>query len=475
MPISVTDYYKLDKTKFDKFNALDVILDRDSLFFIDPLLARHCTVKEFANADVDITKYFSNIIVLLNYFINNKNQVFFNTADEKLTFKEIKGTCLGYTQYGTDGNAIGPEIREKILTTLVDLIKAGETDPVVFELIGIFQKGVGCDRISDLLTYILEDNIFQYSHNIFSNFEKIKKNSFKNNKYLLPINQFNNSPVLLLPKTILRPLPIAFDFEDIDRVCQENTSVRSIINKYLGNILTNYRKKLNKKELYSLFMSNIPFRESLIKGYKKASTDIYNFNLDPKGEIIWYEAAKEYIYKKPLYLSSAINVEKSAKEICNHFKHLIEDNGLWKLLYDQKTNPKHEEAAQLLFFGISSKICEINDIDLSREINNGRGPVDFKLSIGQKNKLLIETKLSSNKNLITGFTTQLKIYMKQENSDKAIYLIIRVESADKNNDKRVDEFIDIYNKLSEDIKKRIQYIIIDGTPKLSATKEKFLL
>ena len=42
----------------------------------------------------------------------------------------------------------------------------GETDPVLFELLGVFQEGIGCDRVSDLITFILRENILQYTQRV---------------------------------------------------------------------------------------------------------------------------------------------------------------------------------------------------------------------------------------------------------------------------------------------------------------------
>jgi len=474
MPISLTDYYKIDKKLFDKFGALDVILDKDSLFFIDPLLVRNNTIKDFSNAKEKINSYFSNIITIVKNYNLNKNEFFLRKADKLLTFKEISGSCLGYSKATTKGNAIGKNIRKQILDTLIDLINAGETDSIIFDLIGLFQEGVGCDRISDLLTYILKDNILEYSHNIFSNFPEINKVPIDN--FLLPINKFNNKPILLIPKQILRPLPIALDFYDIDTVCQENDRVRSTINNIVSNTLKN-RKRMTKEEIKEFFLNSKEFRDILINSYKKASNKTYDFSSDPFGEIIWYNATKEYINKFPLDLSNFIlnsqyiNVKSIAKEVCNHFKSLVEENGLWKLLYNDNLKPKREEAAQLIFFGIASSICEKNNIDLSREVNNGRGPVDFKLSQGQKEKILIETKLSTNKTLIHGFKKQLPTYMKQEKTKKAIFLIVKVSSKQKDI-RRVNKLFEEYNKQPIEIKKQIEIITIDATPKESATKIK---
>lgn len=476
MPISLTDYYKIDKKLFDKFGALDILLDKDSLFFIDPLLVRYNTIKEFSNAEDKINSHFSKIITIIKHYIENKNRIFFEEADKLLTFKEITGSCLGYSKQTTKGNAIGKNIREKILYTLIDLVAAGETDPIIFDLVGLFQGGVGCDRISDLITFILEDNILEYSHNVFSNFPQIKKEHIKGGKYLLPINKFNNKPILLIPKQILRPLPIALDFYDIDMVCQENDNVRKDINNIVSNTLKS-RKRMTKEEIRYFFLNNKAFRKILINSYKASSNKTYDFSSDPLGEIIWYNKTKEYINKFPLDLSNFIannqytNIESIAKEICKHFRSLIEKNGLWKLLYNDDLKPKREESAQLVFFGVASNICEQNNIDLSREVNNGRGPVDFKLSKGQKEKFLIETKLSTNKNLIHGLKKQLTTYMEQEKAQKSIFLVLEVSSEQKDIN-RVNKLIEEYNKQGNDIKKQIELIIIDATPKASATRIK---
>ena len=67
--------------------------------------------------------------------------------------------------------------------------------------------------------------------------------------------------------------------------------------------------------------------------------------------------------------------------------------------------------------------------------------------------------------MMHGIEKQLPIYMKQENTENAIYLII-----DNGHKKMVDKFIKFHNKLSQKEKDKIPYIIIDGTFKLSASK-----
>jgi len=197
---------------------------------------------------------------------------------------------------------------------------------------------------------------------------------------------------------------------------------------------------------------------------------VYDFSEDPAGEYVWLSAAREYTEKYPLSLSqvpleTSDDVLTIAKTICNQFKTLVEDNGLSKLLYNSNGTPKHESAAQLLFYGIADSYCDANNIDLTKEGNNGRGSVDFKLSRGATDKVIVETKLTSNPQLRHGIEIQLPIYMKQEKTKQAIYLII-----DNGHPKALEHFIAFYNELDKEIKRKISYFIIDATMRPSASK-----
>jgi DNA-binding sugar fermentation-stimulating protein len=62
------------------------------------------------------------------------------------------------------------------------------------------------------------------------------------------------------------------------------------------------------------------------------------------------------------------------------------------LLWNENETPKSEEAAQLLFHGIVKHYCTANNVEVSPEVNIGRGPVDFKISSGHKFRTLVEVK-----------------------------------------------------------------------------------
>jgi hypothetical protein len=58
--------------------------------------------------------------------------------------------------------------------------------------------------------------------------------------------------------------------------------------------------------------------------------------------------------------------------------------------------------------------------DVTREANDGRGPVDFKVSRGSKDKTLVEFKLAKNSQLQKNLQHQAEIYQKASDAHRAI-------------------------------------------------------
>ena len=102
----------------------------------------------------------------------------------------------------------------------------------------------------------------------------------------------------------------------------------------------------------------------------------------------------------------------------------MEKNGLWYLLWHDG-KPRHEKAAQRLFFAVADAYCKANGLDISPEIDSGAGPVDFKFSSGYEARVLVEIKLSTGK-VVHGYTTQLEAYKDAEGTTRAIYLVVDV-------------------------------------------------
>jgi hypothetical protein len=62
--------------------------------------------------------------------------------------------------------------------------------------------------------------------------------------------------------------------------------------------------------------------------------------------------------------------------------------------------------------------------DVSSEVNDGRGPVDFKISRGSLDKSLVEFKLASNTNLARNLEKQVEIHKAASDASHALKVIL---------------------------------------------------
>ncbi len=470
MPISVTEQFKIDRKKFADTGAFDSLLDQDTHLFIDPFLLEGAKHSAFVDARKNLLGHFRKIIKLL-HASKTKNDILWRIAFQKLRFKEIAGFGLGYSKGGTSGSGIGPKFTSHLVQSASEIVKAGILDPELFELIGIFEEGIGCDRISDMTVAILLPQFLSYTDSVFTRCgQKFAGYNFRGTTYNIPANPFRKkTPVLLVPKNFLRDLPIAHEWGDIGYVCEVNATLRNKLNDVLGADWRDKTKGLSKVQIRNFFVENPELLKEILKSYKKSEPKKYDWKNDPSGEVVWREAALECVAEFPLTLTTAASPQDVAKTICDHFKELIEVNGLWRLLYrDEKcTKRKHERASQLLFQGIASSYCTANDLDISPESNGGSGPVDFKFSRGAKGKTLVEAKLSTNSKMLAGFEKQVAIYQRAEGADFVIYLVLIVNKSDTLI-KRLKERV---RELDRQGKVRPAVVFVDALPKKSASKQ----
>src|SRR3546814_5862768 len=63
-------------------------------------------------------------------------------------------------------------------------------------------------------------------------------------------------------------------------------------------------------------------------------------------------------------------------------------------------------------------------LDVNREVNNGRGPVDYKVSMGNADKTLVEFKLARNTKLKANLKSQVQIYEVANDTKSSITVIL---------------------------------------------------
>jgi hypothetical protein len=385
-------------------------------------------------------------------------------------FHEVKGVSMGYGTRGSNGNAIGKRLALVLVKSAQELIEMGFQEPEIFELIGLFESGFGADRLSDMTIRIILDDLLNYSARITKqlNIKNVCKYNMGGKNYLIATGPDLRHPVIFLPQKFLRDLPVAFDRDQIGYVISTNQELRQRLNKMVGRV---FKQKITKKDFKNAVFSSKDNIAVILDAYKHSKAVGYDFVTDPLGEARCYELARAFTEKDPLIIKQnepRDNLVDVVNKIIINFKKNIENNGLNEHLFVDKRKPKPERASQLLFYAIADAYCEANNLDLSREPNAGSGPVDFKVSGGYYKRVLVEMKLSSNSNIIRGFTDQLPAYEQSEESFASFYVIIKVTERSNS----IVSLQKLYDQRIKEGKKTPEIIIIDGLIKPTASKRK---
>lgn len=475
-PITFTMQFPSVDKEFKRTGAIDIVLNADTPLFIDPILLSRSKSKIWADKGQKKYKFFFEQAIKLLKVVKDrsKQDIAWRTLSKSFLFTEINYTCLGYG--GGKGSGWGPELVNKTLNTAKDIVDLGVEDVDFFMALALFEEGIGADRISDMVTNILLEEIIEYSQAICEKL-KIPTEKFKIRDKTVDLvnNPYTNNPIFFIPMDVVRDLPIARDWSEISDVVGKNQALRDTINQNVGHIWATMTKK-DKAELKSAALHDKKSFDhvlGLIKNLK--SVESYNFEKDHNGDIFWLNILKTISDKYPLNLEKfRNNIDTKLKllevvnELINHFKHLVENNGLWKEFWTEDDKPRKEKACQRLLFAVASSYCKANDLDISPEVDSGNGPVDFKISQGAAFKVIVEIKLSTNSNVVHGYEKQLEIYKNAEQSDEGIFILIDIGSMGNKfkliQDKR-RSFVSAHGKASE-------IIVIDANPKDSASKRK---
>ena len=111
------------------------------------------------------------------------------------------------------------------------------------------------------------------------------------------------------------------------------------------------------------------------------------------------------------------------------FKRYIEYNDVGILIDPHRKELCLQELFKLMWRKTS--------FDFNAEVNNGRGPLDFKVSKGNADKTIIEFKLASNSKLKQNLQNQVDVYKKANNTNKSITVLFFFNEKERNKLERV--------------------------------------
>lgn len=474
-PITFGEEFGVTTSRLNRLGVLDVTLAIDTKLFIDPLLlasSSHTEIRKTAASQYK--EHFEKIIRLL-VASQRTGDAAWKAAARAMKFPEIEGTCLGYGAASIHGSGFGPKLSAKLITVAAEIVDIGIRDPDLFAAMALLESDIGPDRVSDMTTNIIIPALGEFNRRVLTTL-KLKGTAFqyKGNTFTFMRNPYEakRTPVILVPTDILRELPIAHDWDTVETAAHHNEELRNRVNSHIGEIWAK-KSKRDKKRLKEQALSSKDAFETLLDALKQVSPSPYDSKEDPEGLIIWATKGQSYAHKHPLSLPKPVKLSlnelyKTTRKIIGQFRHLIEKCGLNKELYRLNGSPRHESTAQRLFFAVAYSYCKANNVDISPEIDTGTGKVDFKFSTGFDARVLAEIKLSTNQNLVTGYSNQIEDYKVSQETMKAIYLVIDVGKMGKKDQK----LLDIRNSAKEDRQKLSDLEFVDGSTNTSPSKRK---
>ncbi len=462
----VSEYLGLNSRQFDVFvdlGVFDASLDKDSHFFINVIRLKKTEIPEFAAAYKHLNKHFSDLATLLNVAdVPSEKDKMYRAAKKASQFHEVNGINLGFAK-SQHGAGWGEALIEQFLQDAYEIVKKGSMQPELFHLVGIFEDNVGGDRVSDMIATIIEPEIKKYTLRIMGELGLSRENCshlvFREDGLIQ--NPFKKAPILLLPMEILHKLPIAKNWDDVDTAAFENNIIRQEINIEIGTEWEKWAAADKKRYFLQNIFMNPEACERVIAGYKKEDLTALDFSEDA-------DYIAELLLKK-----TKLAVDFSAKEsspssfdaamhVIGILKDWVENNRGWAEIQNVSTQTREKAVQKYMHLGAKDYV-KTNNIDISFEPNEGRGPVDIKLSRGN-DKTLVEIKLSSNSQYLHGYETQLKEYGAAEQTENLIYVLL-----DVGNPERVKKITEIHNNNLEKGIECPELVIIDAKARNAAS------
>lgn len=444
-----SDVFDVDPEAIEDYGAFNISLVTDLPLFIDPFLLFHSEKPEYQILHEAMIRY-------LRFICDRSKE---SPLDDDrirnwLRFPEVKQTWLGFSESGNSGRGLGSKFATALAASFDALFSDFGSEKITkgshLEKLCLLRGGVGRDTISDFTTNLIKDYLLTYTETFAKQYiapEYLKEfpvqravfnyatRAWQMKRYTLPV--LDGEFVLLTPKDILAKddtwickSDFYDSFDDLPTAIG-NDQLRAQINEYFLARLPKTPKGPSVKERHAAMLATVHQFPELYDWYIRQKEDTGDqarnqrieevrevfgmFVTQAKQLIAKLEATTEFYRIRPTTIADA-------RRRVEFLKDAIENKGCWKIFYNPASNKpiRKEEDLQILYR--LTWLGSANDV--SREVNDGRGPVDFKVSHGAIDKTLVEMKLASNSKLKQNLEKQTDIYQKASDASHALKVII---------------------------------------------------
>ena len=444
MNIYFSDYFGVSKDVLDNYGAFNISLINDLPVFIDPFLLFSSKKVEYQHLHQEIIKYITFLREM-----SDEGQISKGLIKHWFQFPEVKQNWLGYSKVGNGGSGLGANFATALNENLSSIFNNFGNEQITksshLEKLCLIKDGVGKDSISDFTTNLIKGYLCEYTQNFTNNHlhkSRCKEVSVKHamfdyetrswmsKRYNLPY--IDGDFVLLTPKDILTKDEAWINKHDIivefNKIAESipNIELRAQLNEYLKRQIP---KKAIQREINQAISRTILKFPVLIDHYIKYKEDHGNeaVALSEKKvnetEAVFIRQVTnlvEILREQEVFYSKKGNTFEEAYNRVAFLKQVIESNDCYRLFYVNGEPVKRESDLQLIF----RLTWYAAEEDVNAEVNNGRGPVDYKISRGSKDSTLVEFKLASNSKLKQNLAKQVEVYKSANQTNKSIKVIL---------------------------------------------------
>jgi hypothetical protein len=441
--IYFSECFKVSQRALEHYGAFDISLVNDLPLFIDPFLLFNSRKPQYRHLHAEIIRYLK--------FLRDKSMmgdVNDGLLRARYTFKEIHQNWLGFSKVGNRGSGLGIDFARALNRNLNSVFNSFGTEKVTrgshLEKLCLIVSGVGRDHVSDFTTNLVKGFLLDYTqkfavkhvapeHRRQFAVEKVTFNydteSWQAGHFNLPV--YEGQYVILTPRDILTRDDIWINKPELIARFDElvaalpNASLRAQLDSYLRKHLG---RKPKQKEINQARADAIREYPAVIEHYIKdkeeqggRATSVSAQRVQ-QSKLLYIEQVRPVaalLQTLGFYAISGTTYEEAHQRVA-YLKDCIENKGCHRIFYVDSEPVGREEDVHILFrliwYGTSS--------DVSREVNDGRGPVDFKISRGSADKTLVEFKLASNSQLRRNLEHQAETYQKASDARRSIKVIV---------------------------------------------------
>ena len=485
MKVYFSDFFEVSPDIIEDYGAFNISVINDLPLFIDPFLLFNSKKEEYQNLHDEIIDY-----VAFLRDIANENELKPGLLKSWFLFPEIKQNWLGYSKISNGGTGLGikfaKSLNKNLHTVFSNFGQEEITQGSHLEKLCLIKDGIGRDNISDFTTNLIKDYLLEYTesfakkyiksaflqkHNIRHVNFNYKTRCWTNKEFLLPT--INNDFVILTPKDILtkdqswiNKGDMIKDFDDIV-ASVSNEQLRDEINQYFLRSIPRKPRKKDYDVAASKVINHFPQYIDYYIKYKEdnggKAQKVSNLKVEETENLFIKNVSSllEILKKETGFDDNHDNSFEDSYKRVTYLKQVIENNDGYRLFYIKGKPIKRESDLQTLFrltwFATNS--------DVNSEVNNGRGPVDYKISNGNKDKTIVEFKLASNGKLKQNLNKQVEIYENANQTNQSIKVILFFD------DSELDKTLNVLKDLN--LKEGKSLVLIDArNNKISASNVK---